>query len=216
MTEKTDQLLKLVTLLEKETKKETPPLIDLLISKYGKDPFLILIATLLSLRSRDIVTWLVVQDLLKVIKTAEQLVNLDRVVLERIIFRTGFYRQKAATLQYVSEQIISRFDGAVPSDKSLLISIRGVGAKTANLVLGMAFDTPAICVDVHVHRISNRLGLIQTKTVEETEKTLEQLLPKQLWISWNNWLVIWGQNTCLPRNPKCSQCPLRSNCDQRI
>ena len=207
---------KILEILSLKTKNYTPTLIESIIQEYGKDPFLILIATLLSLRSRDVVTWLVVQDLVKVIKTAEQLVNLERSVVEKIVFRTGFYRQKAATLQYVSEQIINRFDGVVPSDKSSLMSIQGVGAKTANLVLGMAFDKPAICVDVHVHRISNRLGLIQTKTVEETEKALEQFLPKRLWISWNNWIVIWGQNICLPRNPKCHICPLQQDCDQNI
>ncbi|MBL4588279.1 endonuclease III [Candidatus Babeliales bacterium] len=216
MTEKTDRLLKIVSLLERDVKKYTPPLIDLLIEKYGKDPFLILIATLLSLRSRDIVTWIVVQELFLHAKTAEQLVNLERSVLEKIVFKTGFYRQKAATLQHVAKEILDRFHDIVPADKALLISITGVGLKTANLVLGMAFDQPAICVDVHVHRISNRLGLIKTKTVEETEQVLEKLLPKHLWIPWNNLIVVWGQNVCLPRNPKCNQCSLQPHCDQNI
>ncbi len=211
-----DRLDSIISLLEKETKKYTPPLINLLIEKYGKDPFLILIATLLSLRSRDLVTWIVVQELFEAVKTAEELVAMPRVQLEKIIFKTGFYRQKAATLQHVSAQIIERFQGQVPADKALLSSITGIGPKTANLVMGTAFDIPAVCVDVHVHRISNRLGLIETKTVEETEEALEQLISKKFWIDWNTWLVVWGQNICLPRRPRCGICPLRSLCDQKI
>jgi endonuclease-3 len=191
-------------------------LINLLIEKYGKDPFLILIATLLSLRSRDAVTWIVVQALFEGVKTAQELVAMPRNELENIIFKTGFYRQKAATLQHVSAQIIERFQGQVPADKVVLSSIAGIGPKTANLVLGAAFDQPAICVDVHVHRISNRLGLITTKTVEETEKALEQIIPQKYWINWNTWLVIWGQNICLPRRPRCAVCPLKTFCDQKI
>ncbi len=211
-----DRLDSIISLLTKETKKYTPPLINLLIQRYGKDSFLILIATLLSLRSRDLVTWIVVQELFEAVKTAEELVAMPRVQLEKIIFKTGFYRQKAATLQHVSAQIIERFQGQVPADKALLSSITGIGPKTANLVMGTAFDIPAVCVDVHVHRISNRLGLIETKTVEETEEALEQVIPKKIWIEWNKWLVVWGQNICLPRRPRCGICPLRSLCDQKI
>jgi endonuclease-3 len=211
-----DRLESIISCLEKETRKYSPPLINLLIEKYGKDPFLILIATLLSLRSRDAVTWIVVQALFEGVKTAQELVAMPRNELENIIFKTGFYRQKAATLQHVSAQIIERFQGQVPADKVVLSSIAGIGPKTANLVLGAAFDQPAICVDVHVHRISNRLGLITTKTVEETEKALEQIIPQKYWINWNTWLVIWGQNICLPRRPRCAVCPLKTFCDQKI
>ncbi len=211
-----DRLESIISLLEKETRKYTPPLINLLIQQYGKDPFLILIATLLSLRSRDLVTWIVVQELFEEVKTAEDLVAMPRNELEKIIFKTGFYRQKAATLQHVSAQIIERFQGQVPADKAILSLITGIGPKTANLVMGAAFDQPAICVDVHVHRISNRLGLIETKTVEETEEALEQVIPKKFWIDWNKWLVVWGQNICLPRRPRCDVCPLKPLCDQKI
>lgn len=211
----TQNLKFIVKILENETKKFHEPLIQVLIKEYSKDPFMILIATLLSLRARDTATLPVMRVLWSRVHTPQQLLQMPLKELEEIIFSVGFYRNKALILQEVTRQIRDRFGGKVPSTAAELTSINGVGPKTANLVLGAAFDQPAICVDVHVHRISNRLGLIQTKMVEETEEALQELLPKSLWISWNYWLVIWGQNICLPRGPKCGTCPLFNVCEKK-
>ena len=200
--------------LRQATKHFTPPLIDILIKEYGHDPFLILIGCLLSLRVKDIVTIHVCRALFSQAKTPQQLLALPRQELEKIIFKSGFYKNKACVLHEVSHQVIQRFDGKVPASRQELLSIKGVGAKTANLVLGIAFGIPAICVDTHVHRISNRLGLIKTNTVEETEHVLQKVLPKEYWIEWNTLLVMWGQNICVPISPKCSQCIVRKWCDR--
>ena len=120
--------------------------------------------------------------------------------------------QGCKTLKNVCKVLIDRFEGKVPATEEELLSIKGVGRKTANLVLGLAFGKPAICVDIHVHRISNRLGLVKTKTPEETEMALQKILPKKYWIEWNKLLVIWGQNVCLPISPKCSSCAVRNQC----
>ena len=136
--------------------------------------------------------------------------------LEKIIFTAGFYKQKSQTLIEVSNTLLTKFNSIVPKTREELLSIKGIGRKTANLVLGKAFNIPAICVDVHVHRISNRLGIIKTKTVEETETELEKIIPQDLWIEWNKYLVIWGQNKCTPRKPKCSRCAINLLCQKII
>ncbi len=205
----------IIPILQQATKPFALPLIDQLIEEFGeKDPFMILIACLLSLRVKDLVTIHVCRDLFSRIRTPSELVALPREELERIVFRTGFYRNKARVLHEVSATLLEKYDGKVPADKDELLGIRGIGLKTAHLVMGMAFGIPAICVDTHVHRISNRLGLITTKTVEQTEQALKKLLPEKHWILWNTLLVVWGQNICVPISPKCSQCPIRDYCDR--
>jgi endonuclease-3 len=134
--------------------------------------------------------------------------------IEKLIFPTGFYRRKAQQLHDISQELIDRFGGKVPGTFEKLISLKGVGHKTANLVLGVGFGIPAICVDVHVHRISNRLGIIKTKTVEETEEALKAVVPKKYWIEWNHLLVQWGQNICVPISPLCSQCVIYDLCER--
>jgi len=203
---------KIVNLLRNNTDQYMQPLIDIIIEEYGKDPFLVLIGCLLSLRVKDSTTIHVCRELFNRARTPEQLLLISRPELEKIVFKTGFFRNKAYIVHDVSKIIHERFQNKVPDTYEELISIRGVGPKTANLVLGMAFGKPAICVDTHVHRISNRLGLISTKTPEETEDALKKLLPKKYWISWNKYLVIWGQNICAPISPKCSSCVLNKLC----
>jgi endonuclease-3 len=200
--------------LKRSASAFTPPLIDQVMQEYGKDPFLILIACLLSLRAKDVLTIHVVRDLLKYAVTPQDMLKISRAKLEKIVFRSGFYKNKARAIHEVSKAIIEKFGGKVPSTYQELISINGVGPKTANLVLGMAFDKPAICVDTHVHRISNRLGIIKTKTAEQTELALEAILPKNYWTLWNKLLVMWGQNVCLPRGPKCGICAINKYCDK--
>ena len=230
-------LEKIIYELDKHTKNFTQPLIDIVIDEYGKQPFLILIACLLSLRAKDVMTVQVVRDLFRraapppypktgkarafkaansrvhaLMVTPQAILQIKLPELERIIFRTGFYKNKAKALREVSKTIIEKFGGQVPNSYEELISIKGVGPKTANLVLGMAFGIPAICVDTHVHRISNRLGIIKTKTAEQTLVALEKILPRKHWILWNKLLVIWGQNICLPRGPKCNICAINKYC----
>ena len=202
----------IIRILAKKTAAYVQPLINSIIDEYGKDPYLILISCLLSLRAKDITTIHVCRVLFNRVKTPEQLLALPEDELKKIIFKTGFYQNKARVLREVSGAIREDFAGSVPDTYEQLISIKGVGPKTANLVLGMAFDVPSICVDTHVHRISNRLGLIKTKTVEQTETQLKALLEKKDWITWNKLLVIWGQNICVPISPKCSQCPINHLC----
>lgn len=207
-----EKVLKVVHLLKEATANMPPTLSEVVVKKYGKNPFLLLISCLLSLRSRDSSTIPICIELFKRAKTPQEFLDLNINEIERIIHRVGFYRKKAAQIHFVSRLILSKFDGKVPSNKDDLMSIKGVGIKTANLILGQAFDIPAICVDTHVHKISNRLGIIRTKTVEQTEKALEKVLPKKYWIDWNTLLVKWGQNICVPISPWCSKCILSDIC----
>lgn len=202
----------ILSILRKNTKNFVRPLSEQVVAQYGSDPFLILISCLLSLRARDSMTIGVVHDLFCYVRTPEQLSKLDLRMLENIIKRIGFYKTKARTLKRVDSELLVRFGGRVPQTYEELVSIKGVGQKTANLVLGVAFGKPAICVDVHVHRISNRLGLVATKTPEETEAALQKRFDKKYWIELNTLLVLWGQNICTPIGPKCSVCVLAPSC----
>lgn len=188
------------------------PLINIIIEEFGHNPFLILIGCLLSLRARDTTTIHVCRELFTLVRTPQALLAIPRTELERIIFRTGFYKNKADIIQGVSAYLIKHHGGTVPQTQEKLMAIKGIGFKTTNLVLGLAFNKPAICVDTHVHRISNRLGIINTTTVEATEQALTKLLPPEQWIDWNYLLVMWGQNVCHPVSPKCSTCPIRAYC----
>ena len=202
----------LVAILYDSTGGFEPPLINTIIDEFGHSPFLILIGCLLSLRARDSTTVHVCRTLFTLVKTPAELLALSRPELEKIIFKTGYYKNKAQVLHEVSESLITHHGSTVPATLEELLEIKGVGPKTANLVLGMAFDEPSICVDTHVHRISNRLGLIKTTTPEQTELALKKILPKPLWIHWNYLLVMWGQNICHPVSPKCSSCPIQNYC----
>ena len=202
----------IVRALTKATENFTPPLTDIIIDEYGKDPFLILISCLLSLRAKDVMTIHVCRDLFAHARTPKQLLAIPVARLEKILYRTGFYKTKARVVRHVSQTLLDRYDGKVPQTVDELLSIKGIGTKTANLVVSMAFGEAAICVDTHVHRISNRLGLIKTKTVEQTEKALQKVLPKKYWSVWNQLLVMWGQSICTPVSPKCSQCDIRNVC----
>lgn len=190
------------------------PMVSIIIDKFGKDPFLILISCLLSLRAKDTATLPVCIELFNQIKTPQELLSFPINDLEKIIYPVGFYRKKAETLQQVTKLLLENFDGRVPHTKHELLSLPGVGPKTANLVLGEGFGIPAICVDTHVHRISNRLGLVKTKSPEETEIALEKVLPKEYWIDWNHLLVMWGQNVCVPISPYCSRCAIYDLCER--
>jgi endonuclease-3 len=174
-----------------------PELMSVRIAReYRADPFLILISCLLSLRTRDIISYAVSKKLFAIASTPQALIALPLSQLESIIYPTGFYHKKAETLQSVSHALLDRFNGKVPKTSEELLSLPGVGRKTANLVLAEAFDIPAICVDTHVHRLANTLGLVSTKTPEATERELEKIIPKSRWIQAHRLLVMCGQNNC--------------------
>jgi len=183
-----------------------------IVSEYGKDPYLVLMSCLLSLRTKDTVSWPASRRLFTCANTPHQMLALPIPEIEILIYPVGFYRRKALLMHAVSQDLLDRFEGRVPQTQEELLSIPGVGLKTANLVLAVAFDIPAICVDTHVHRISNRLGLVRTTTVEETEQELRRVLPKELWADYARLMVIWGQNVCVPVSPFCSRCPLFDLC----
>lgn len=210
-----ERLQAILEILKESTKGMQRPMSRLIVEKYGRDPFLVLVSCLLSLRSRDSMTYEVSQRLFEQAKTPQELLALASRDLEAIIKKIGFYRKKAATLQMVSRMLIERFDGKVPATEEELLSLPGVGPKTANLVLSVGFNKPAICVDVHVHRVCNRLGLLTTKTPEQTEAALKVLVPRQQWSQINDLFVMWGQNICTPLSPRCSICPLSPLCPKR-
>ncbi len=199
--------------------KERPPRLTALrglqMAESG-DPFKILIGTVLSARTRDENTTKVVQRLFERYSGPEDLARADLEEIKRIIHSIGFYNVKADRIRQISEAIVKEHGGKVPAQLESLLGLPGVGRKTANCVLVYAFDKPAIPVDVHVHRISNRLGIVKTKLPEDTEAELTRLVDKKLWTRLNDTFVMYGQNICLPARPKCGECGLRNICDFRL
>jgi endonuclease-3 len=177
-----------------------------------QDPFKILIGTILSARTRDEITTKVVNNLFRKFKNARELAKADIEEIKAIIHSIGFYNIKAKRIKDVSQLIVERFNGEVPDDIQKLLELPGVGRKTANCVLVYGFNKAAIPVDIHVHRISNRLGLVNTKTPEETEIELGRILAKKYWLKVNDTFVMYGQNICLPIKPNCELCKLKEVC----
>ena len=177
------------------------------------DPFKILIGTILSARSRDENTTKIVAKLFSRYKNVKELANADLNDIKSIIHSIGFYNTKSKRIKKVSQIITRKFNGVVPNDIERLLQLPGVGRKTANCVLVYAFNKPAIPVDVHVHRISNRIGLVKTKNPEKTEQELIKIVDKKYWLILNNIFVMYGQNICLPIKPKCGLCDLKGNCN---
>ncbi len=205
-----ETFLKILEILKEKTPKNSPA--NILKNSYERTPFTILISTLLSLRTKDEITAKVCKNLFKIADTPEKLVKIPRETLYEILKPTGMYRKKAQTIQSVSKELIERFDSKVPEDKKRLLSLKGVGEKTANIVLNNAFSIPSIAVDTHVHRIPNLLGFIKTKNEKETQKELEKKVPKKYWKELNFTLVSFGQTICLPSHPKCDICPIKNYC----
>jgi endonuclease III len=204
--------LHIVELLRKATAGMTPPASTSIVDEYGRNPFLILISCLLSLRTKDTVSLPASRRIFEKARTPQALAQITPSVIEKIIYPVGFYRTKAKLLPNISKELLERFDGHVPQTEQELLSLKGVGRKTANLVLAEGFGIPAICVDTHVHRIANRLGIVRTTTPEKTEFALKELLPSEYWREINQLLVMWGQNICVPISPFCSQCALVNVC----
>jgi len=177
-----------------------------------QDPFKILISTILSARTRDANTKEATETLFSKYQTPQQIADADIEELEQLIYKSGFYRVKAVRIKEVSKLLLEKFNGKVPDKLDDLLRLPGVGSKTANCVLVYAFKIPAIPVDTHVHRISNRLGWVKTRNTMDTEKRLKERIPKSEWIRVNRLLVRFGQELCLPNNPKCNLCPLNKTC----
>lgn len=180
----------------------------------SQTPFHILIATILSLRTRDTLTAIVAPRLFAVADTPAALLALSEERIAELIYPVGFYRTKARSIREICAMLRQQHGGSVPDDLDTLLSLPGVGRKTANLVLTMGYGLPGICVDTHVHRICNRWGYVQTRTPEETELALRARLPRQYWIAINGLLVTLGQNICHPTSPKCSACPVAMYCER--
>jgi len=190
------------------------PVITLMAHR-GALPFEVLVSTILSLRTKDEVTHAACERLFAVARTPEALLALPQQQLARLIYPVGFYTTKAKRIHQVSRLILENHDGRVPDEIDALLALPGVGRKTANLVLAEGFRKPAICVDTHVHRISNRIGLVNTPTPEKTEFALRKVLPTAYWRRFNKLLVAFGQAICRPLSPFCSRCPVAGMCPRR-
>ena len=177
-----------------------------------RDPFRVLIACILSLRTQDTTTGPAAARLFAAASTPETMLRLPATRVAELIYPVGFYRTKSGVILGICRDLLERFGGRVPDTIDALLTLNGVGRKTANLVVTMGFNKPGICVDTHVHRISNRLGYVRTRTPEETERALRDRLPRRYWIGYNDLLVAFGQNVCAPISPRCSTCPVSALC----
>lgn len=202
---------KILQILETEYLKNKKPIVTEISEKY-RNPYKILIGTLLSLRTKDEVTSVASDKLFSVAETPQKMLNLSQKQIEELIFPVGFYHRKAENIQTVSEIILKKYAGKVPDNLDELLALPGVGRKTANLVIVLGYDKYGICVDTHVHRISNRWGFVKTKSPEETEFTLRRKLDKKYWKIYNDYLVSFGQNICKPISPLCSKCDIDMWC----
>jgi len=203
VTKKIYSALELLECMGRVVKNYPPPLSVQLIDEYGRDPFLILISCLLSLRARDTMTYPVFKKLWERAKTPQELVALSREELEALVRPLGFFRQKARVLHAVSIALLQDHEGLVPQGEAELLSLPGVGRKTMALVRAEAFFKAELCVDTHVHRIANHLGLVETKTVEETERALKNIFPRERWAEVNRVFVVWGQQVCRVGRKRC-------------
>ncbi len=186
--------------------------IDRFVRVNGPDPFRILIGCILSLRTKDETTFPATERLFARAATPRQMLKLRAATISKLIYPVGFYRRKAEQIRAICRELIAQHRGKVPSSIDELLELPGVGRKTANLVVTLGFGLPGICVDTHVHRISNRLGWVETRTPEQTEFALRELLPARHWIPINETLVRHGQEVCKPISPVCSECPVRRSC----
>jgi endonuclease-3 len=208
---KDSQINAVIKILKKELAVGTMPIVSHL-AKNQRDPFVILISTLLSLRTKDEVTAVATKRLFELASTPEEMLKVSLDKIAKAIYPVGFYRVKARNIHHACMELINRFDSKVPDDIDDLLSIKGVGRKTANLVVSLAYGKDAICVDTHVHRISNRLGYVKTKTPDETEFALRKKLPRRYWIIYNTIMVAFGRQTCKPVSPLCTRCPINEYC----
>ena len=205
-----DEIVRLL----KEAKQQKSDFVHLMDS--FNDPYLVLIACILSLRTNDKTTYPATLRMLELAKTPQAMMKVSEEDLPKAIYPVGFYANKAKQIIQLSKELVEKYDGKVPCDIDELCKFNGVGRKTANLVVSRGFNKPAICVDVHVHRIFNRLGYVKTKNPEETEFALRKKLPQKYWIDINTLIVTHGQNVCKPQKPNCADCPIEKYCAKLI
>ncbi len=208
------QIHAVVASVKKTIRRWKEPVLGV-VARDTRDPFRILIACLLSLRTKDQTTAQASQRLFRLAHTPEHMSALSLHTIEQAIYPVGFYKNKARQIHAICQSLLRDFGGRVPDTIDALLTLKGVGRKTANLVVTVGYRKPGICVDIHVHRISNRWGYVRTRTPEETEWALRKKLPAEYWITFNDWLVPFGQHLCRPISPFCSQCPISQYC-QRI
>jgi endonuclease-3 len=202
-----------IKILRREVPNWNTPIVTLMAETY-ESPFRVLISCVLSLRTQDATTAKASHRLFAVADTPEAMARLSPKQIEKLIFPVGFYKTKAKNILEICRTLIDRYGGNVPDEIDELLKLKGVGRKTANLVVTLGYKKPGICVDTHVHRISNRWGYVKTTTPEKTEFALRARLPKRYWIEYNDLLVTFGQHLCRPISPMCSQCPVAEYCDQ--
>lgn len=201
----------------KNLKNDNTPRTDFVqLMEQFKDPFLVLIACILSLRTNDKTTYPATLRMLKLGKTPEDFLKVSEEELAKAIYPVGFYKNKAKQILEISKTIVEKYNSKVPESIEEMTKFKGVGRKTANLVMAKGFGKPAICVDVHVHRICNRLGYVKTKEPNETEMVLRSKLPVKYWMDFNTLLVTHGQNICKPQRPNCSICSINKYCKKLI
>ena len=201
----------ILNILKKNYMEFKEPIVSRMIAE-NASPYMVLISTMISLRTKDDVTEAASRRLFKKADTPKKMIELSPKDIEKLIYPAGFYRNKAKAIINTSQILIDNYRGHVPDNIEQLLELPGVGRKTANLVLALSFKIPAICVDTHVHRISNRLDIVKTKNPFETEFALMQILPKKWWLIYNDMLVTWGQHICRPINPMCSSCAIEEYC----
>ncbi|MGH7812672.1 MAG: endonuclease III domain-containing protein [Candidatus Binataceae bacterium] len=200
-----------LAVLRREAPKWHAPIVGF-IATHDRDPFRTLIGCILSLRTKDETTAAAAHRLFASASTPAEILALEPKTLEKLIYPVGFYRTKTRVIRGIARDLIEKFGGRVPDEIDALLTLNGVGRKTANLVVTEAFGKPGICVDTHVHRISNRWGFVRTKTPEQTEAALRLALPRRYWIGYNGLLVAFGQTICQPVSPWCSRCPIEPMC----
>jgi len=207
---KINNTIRIISLIRKEFEKLKKPTVRSTSEK--TNPFKTLIACLLSLRTRDENTAKASSSLFKDADTPEKILKLPIKRLEKLIYSSGYYKNKAKSIKHVSKVLIEKYKGKVPSTREELLSIKGIGPKTANIVLSFAYGKNVIPVDTHVHRIPNRLGIVKTKTPEQTEAELMKIIPKKYWKEINTSFILFGKNICVPISPFCSRCPVSRYC----
>ena len=196
--------------LKKAVRKFRTPSVTVIAKK--NDPFAVLVSCIISLRTRDEVTELASARLFALAKLPAELLELSNAKIEKAIYPAAFYRNKTKSLKELCQVLVKEYSGKVPDKLEELLKLKGVGRKTANLTLILGHNKPGICVDIHVHRISNRWGYVKTKSPNETEMVLREILPKRFWKGYNDLLVSFGQNLCKPVSPFCSSCPVEDQC----
>ena len=190
------------------------PSVSTVAENYSRKPWAVLASTIISLRTKDEVTIAASQRLLQKAPSPLELHKMKEAAVAKLIYPAGFYRNKAASLKKIASILLEQYDGSVPSSMEALLAFPGVGRKTANLVLTEAFDLEGLCVDIHVHRISNRCGWLLTKNPDETEMILREILPHKYWKRINYLLVLYGQKLCRPVSPYCSLCVIKGHCSR--